>query len=65
MNPAEVIQWANLALTLTESIGTAVDAMHKSGEISDEQLLEIKGRYDAVGASWDERVKAAKARAGG
>lgn len=64
MNPAEVIQWANLAITLTDSIGKAIDVMHKDGAISDEQLAEIKTRYDQVNAAWDERVKAAKERTG-
>lgn len=58
MTPELAILLAGLALD-------AIESFSRTGEITPEQLAEVKAKYDAVGKSWDDRVAAAKLRLSG
>lgn len=42
----------------------ALAALAAKGEVTPEQLAEVKSKYDAIGGDWDAAVKAAKERTG-
>jgi cell fate (sporulation/competence/biofilm development) regulator YlbF (YheA/YmcA/DUF963 family) len=53
MEPLEYIAIATAALKLYQSLQPQIKALFQSGELSAEQLTEIRARYDAIDHDYD------------
>ncbi len=60
----KALQLIAMSMSLSASAMEFADHLHAAGDITDEQLAETKAKYDSVGKTWDDRVKAAKERLG-